>query len=146
MANRTYFTAAAGEQSILHCCWRTEHTSLLLAFMSFSTGRHYFYITFYSSGRDKSVIISVFLPVIVVIIMRVMIICCLHMHVYNKKGCCMGKPEGNRLLGKSRRRWNDNIKVDHQEVGCGDIDWIELVQDGDMWWALVHAVMNFHVP
>ena len=48
----------------------------------------------------------------------------------------MGKPEGKRPLGRSRRRWKDNIKMDLQEVGCGGMDWIELVQDRDRWRAL----------
>jgi len=46
----------------------------------------------------------------------------------------------------SKRRWQDNIKMDLQEVGCGDTDWIELAQDRDRWWALVNAVMNLPVP
>ena len=57
----------------------------------------------------------------------------------------MGKPEGKRLLGRPRRRWED-IKVDLQEVGCGYMDWIGLVQDRDGWRALVNAVMNIRVP
>ena len=52
------------------------------------------------------------------------------------------KPEGNRPLGKRRRRWEDNIKMDLQEVGCGGMDWIELAQDRDRWLACVNAVMN----
>ena len=56
------------------------------------------------------------------------------------------KPEGNRPLGRSRHRWEDNIIVDLQEVGCGGTDWIELAQDGDRWRALVSAVMNLRVP
>jgi hypothetical protein len=56
-----------------------------------------------------------------------------------------GKPEGTRPLGKPRRRWEDNIKVDLQEVGCGGMDWIELAQDKDGWRALVNAVMNLRV-
>jgi hypothetical protein len=56
-----------------------------------------------------------------------------------------GKPEGKRLLGSPRRRWEDSIKMDLQELGCGSIDWIELAQDGDMWRALVNAVMNLRV-
>ena len=57
----------------------------------------------------------------------------------------MGKPEGKRLLGRPRLRWDDNIKMDLQEVGgCGD--WMELVQDRDRWRALVNTVMNFRVP
>ena len=58
----------------------------------------------------------------------------------------MGKPEGNRPLGGPRRRWDANIKMDVQEVGCGGMDWIELAQDRDRWWALVNAVMNLRVP
>jgi len=55
------------------------------------------------------------------------------------------KPEAKRPLGRSRRRWEDNIKMDLQEVECGDIDWIELVQDMDRWQALVTAGVNFRV-
>jgi len=58
----------------------------------------------------------------------------------------VGKPEGRRLLERSRRRWEDNIKIDLQEVGCGGMDWIELVQDKKRWRALVNAVMNFRLP
>jgi hypothetical protein len=58
----------------------------------------------------------------------------------------VGKTEGKRSLGRPRRRWEDNIEMDLQEVGCGGIDWIELAQDRDRWWALVNAVMNLRVP
>ena len=58
----------------------------------------------------------------------------------------MGKPEGKRPLGRPRRRWEDNIKMDLKEVGCGGVDWIELAQDRDRWRALVKAVMNLRVP
>jgi hypothetical protein len=58
----------------------------------------------------------------------------------------VGKPEGKRALGRSRRRWEDNIKMDLQEVGCGGVDWIELAQDRDRWRALVTAVLNLRVP
>ena len=58
----------------------------------------------------------------------------------------VGKPGGKRPLGRPRRRWEDNIKMDIQEVGCGGNDWIELAQDRDMWRALVNAVMNRQVP
>jgi len=58
----------------------------------------------------------------------------------------VGKTEGKRPLGRPRRRWEDNIKMDFQEVGCGVIDWIELARDSDRWWALVNAVMNLRVP
>ena len=58
----------------------------------------------------------------------------------------MGKPEGKRPLGRPRHRWDDNIKMDLQDVGCGGMDWIELAQDRDRWWALVNVVMNLQVP
>jgi len=58
----------------------------------------------------------------------------------------VGKPEGKRPLGKPRHRWEYNIKTDIREVGCGVMDWIELVQDRDRWRALVIAVMNLRVP
>ena len=58
----------------------------------------------------------------------------------------MGKPEGKRPLGRPRRKWEDNIKMDLQEVGCGDVDWIELAQDRERRWVLVNAVMNLQVP
>ena len=54
----------------------------------------------------------------------------------------VGKPEGKRPRGRTQ----DNIKMDLQEVGCGGIDWIELAQDRDRWWALLNEVMNFRVP
>ena len=58
----------------------------------------------------------------------------------------MGKPEDKRTLGRPRCRWEDNIKMDLQEVGCGGMDWIELAEDRDRWRALVSAVMNLRVP
>ena len=58
----------------------------------------------------------------------------------------VGKPEGKRPLGRPRRRWVDNIRMDLQEVGCGYGDLIGLAQDGDRWRTLVNAVMNFRVP
>jgi len=56
------------------------------------------------------------------------------------------KPEGKRPLGRPRRRWVDNIRMDLQEVGCGYMDWIGLAQDTDRWRTLVSAVMNLRVP
>jgi len=58
----------------------------------------------------------------------------------------VGKPEGKRPLGRARRRWEDNIKMDLQEVGCGSMDWIELAKDRDRWWAVANAVMNLRFP
>jgi len=58
----------------------------------------------------------------------------------------VGKPDGKTPLGRTRRRWEDNIKMDLQEVGCGGMDWIELSQIRDRWRALVNAVMNIQVP
>ena len=58
----------------------------------------------------------------------------------------MGKPEGKRPLRRPRRRWEDNINMDLQEIRCGGRDWIELAQDGDRWRELVNVVMNFRVP
>ena len=58
----------------------------------------------------------------------------------------VGKPEGKRPPGKLRGRWEDDIKLDLQEVGCGGVDWIELAQDRDRWRALVTAAMNLQVP
>ena len=58
----------------------------------------------------------------------------------------VGKPEGKRPLGRPRRRWEENIKKDLQELGSGGMDWIELAQDRDRWRALVNAVMNLRVP
>jgi hypothetical protein len=56
-------------------------------------------------------------------------------------GLSVGKPEGKRPFGKSRRRWEDNIKMAFQEVGWGGMDWIYLAQDRDRWWAI-----NIRVP
>ena len=58
----------------------------------------------------------------------------------------VGKPEGKRPLGRPRRRWEDNIKMDLQEVGCGGMDWMELAQVRDRLRAFVNAVMNLRFP
>ena len=65
------------------------------------------------------------------------------------RGVCrvlVGKAEGKSPLGRPRRRWVDNIRMDLQEVRCGYVDWIGLAQDRDRWRTLVSAVMNFRVP
>jgi hypothetical protein len=58
----------------------------------------------------------------------------------------MGKPEGNRPLGKSRGRWVDNIKIGLREIEWDGMDWIDLAQHRDQWRALVNTVMNLRVP
>jgi hypothetical protein len=57
----------------------------------------------------------------------------------------VGKPEGKRPYGRPRRRWDGNIKMNLQEVGCESMDWIEVAQDRDRWQALVLAVINLRV-
>jgi hypothetical protein len=58
----------------------------------------------------------------------------------------MGRPEGRRPLGRPRRRWEDNITMDLQELGWQGMDWIDMAQDRDRWRALVNAAMNLRVP
>jgi hypothetical protein len=58
----------------------------------------------------------------------------------------VGKPEGKGLLGRPRHRWEDNIKMDLQKIGCGGMVWFELAEDRDRWRALVNAEMNLRVP
>jgi hypothetical protein len=58
----------------------------------------------------------------------------------------LGKPEGKGPLGRPRRRWVDNIKIDLREIGCAGMDWIDLALDRDQWKALVNTVMNLQVP
>jgi hypothetical protein len=62
--------------------------------------------------------------------------------VYN---ILVGRPEGRRPLGRPRRRWEDNIRIDRREIGFGDVDWIHWAQDRDRWRALVNTVMNLRV-
>jgi hypothetical protein len=58
----------------------------------------------------------------------------------------VGKPEGKRPLGKPRRRWVENIKMDLREIGWDDVDWIDRAQYGDQWRALVNTVLSLRVP
>jgi hypothetical protein len=58
----------------------------------------------------------------------------------------VGKPEGERPLGRPRSRWVDNIKMDLRDIGWVDMDWIDLAQERDQWRALVKTVMNLRVP
>ena len=58
----------------------------------------------------------------------------------------VGKPDGKKPLGRSRHRWEENIKLNLQEVGCEGMDWIEVAQDRDRWRTVVNAVMNLRVP
>jgi hypothetical protein len=58
----------------------------------------------------------------------------------------VGRHEGRRPLGRHRRRWEDNIKMDLRGIRFGDVDWIHWAQDRDKWWALVNTVMNLWVP
>jgi hypothetical protein len=58
----------------------------------------------------------------------------------------VGKPEGKRLLGRYRRKWEDNIKTNLTETRCKGVDWIKLAQDRFQWLALVNSTTNFHVP
>jgi hypothetical protein len=58
----------------------------------------------------------------------------------------VGEPEGKRTLGRSRRRWVDNIKMDLREIGWDSADWIHMAQDRDQWRALVNAILNLRVP
>ena len=69
-------------------------------------------------------------------------------HVWKKEEVCTrcAQPEGKRPVGRPRRRWEDNIKMDLREVGRGCGDWMELAHDRDRWRALVSTVMNFGVP
>jgi hypothetical protein len=66
-----------------------------------------------------------------------------NLHLYR---VLVGKPEGKIQLRRPKSRWEDNIKMDLQEVGCGGMDWIALAEDRDRWLALVSAVMNLRVP
>jgi hypothetical protein len=66
--------------------------------------------------------------------------------VKNAYNALVGEPEGKRPLGRPRRRWEDNIKIDLRETGFGDVDWIHLAQDRDRWRALVNTIMNLRVP
>jgi hypothetical protein len=66
-----------------------------------------------------------------------------------KRNACrilVGKTEGKRLLGRPRRRWMDNIKMDLREIGWNGVDWMDMAEDRDQWRALVNTVLNLRVP
>ena len=72
-----------------------------------------------------------------------------HVRMGDSKDVCsvlVWKSEGKRPLGRSRRRWEDNIKLDFQEVGFGSMNWIDVAQDREWWGALVNTIMNLRVP
>jgi hypothetical protein len=64
----------------------------------------------------------------------------------NAHSIFVGKPEGKGLLGRYKRRWEDNFRIDHREIGCGGMDWIDLTHDRDQWRALVNTATNLRVP
>jgi hypothetical protein len=70
-------------------------------------------------------------------------------HARERRGMCLkvlvGKPEGKRPLGRPRRMWEDEIGMDLREIGWGSVEWIELADDGDRWWAVVKTAMNLRV-
>jgi hypothetical protein len=72
--------------------------------------------------------------------------CSTHGEKRNAYRILVGKPERKRPLGRTRRRWEDNIRMDLREIGWGDMDWIDLAQDRHQWRALVNTVMNLRVP
>jgi hypothetical protein len=72
--------------------------------------------------------------------------CSTHREKSNACRILVGKPKGKRPLGRPRRMWEDNIKMDLREIVWGGMDWIDLAEDRDQWWALVHTLMNFRVP
>jgi len=71
-----------------------------------------------------------------------------HVAVWGGLRCIQGfgKSEGKRPVGRARRKWDDNIKMNLQEVGYGGMDWVDVAQDRDRWRAFVNAVMNIRVP
>jgi hypothetical protein len=64
----------------------------------------------------------------------------------NANRMLVGKPEGKRPLGRPRRKWVDNIKLDHREIGWDIVDWIDVAQDRDQWRAIANTVLNLRVP
>jgi hypothetical protein len=72
--------------------------------------------------------------------------CSTHGGKRNAYRILVGKPQGKRPLGRHRRGWEDNIKMDLKEIGCDDQDWIDMAWDRDQWRSLVNTVMNLRVP
>jgi hypothetical protein len=103
------------------------------------------------SGRSRSLYLSIRRVIKqIVVIIGTCHFCQLCTKCY-PTSCCqsrvlVGKPEGKRPLERPRHRWDNNIKLDFQEVGWWCIDWIDVAQERDRWWALVNAIMNFWVP
>jgi hypothetical protein len=73
-------------------------------------------------------------------------VCSTHRKKRNVHRVLVGNPEGMRPLGRPRRRWEDNIKMDLREIGCGGMDWINLAQDREQWPGLANTIMNLRVP
>jgi hypothetical protein len=72
--------------------------------------------------------------------------CITHGEKRNAYRILVGNPKGKRPLGRPRRRWENNIKLDLREIGWGVMDWIDLAEDRDQWKALVYSIMNLWVP
>jgi hypothetical protein len=71
--------------------------------------------------------------------------CSTHGEKWNTYRILVGKPEGKRPIGRPRRRWEDNIRMDLRDIGWGDMDWIDLAQDRDQWRAVVNTVIKLRV-
>jgi uncharacterized membrane protein YqiK len=84
--------------------------------------------------------------IIIIVIIIIIIIGARHVLHMGERRVLVGNPERKRPLGRPRCRWEDNIKMNLQEVECGDIDWIDLAQDRDSWREIVNVVMKLRVP
>jgi hypothetical protein len=120
------------------CCTRTSENILITTFLITLLGRRHKHThsPFLTAGVDSGNQIEK---------NEMSGTCSMYVRKRGAYRILVGRPEGKRPLGRPRRRWEDNIKIDLQKVWW-DIDWIELAQDRDRWRALVNAVMNFRVP